>query len=302
MKAGNAEVVGGTTCEELARRVARRLNRKFVKVHRKKFPDGESYVRLLRKPSSKRAIVFQTLYPQNDSTVELTFILDLLEEFDVEQVWLVIPYFAYARQHKRYRKWECVSAKSLARLIESFENVEKVFLLDLHDESILNFFRRCKTIHLSARRLLAEYFSRKKLNDPFVLIPDQERKELAISVSSELGCDYSFLVKYRSRVTGEITTRVWKDFDVNGKEVLILDDVISTGKTMLNAIKIVKEGGAREIYCAATHYIPSKAHEMLMKAGAKEVIATNSIPSEISKLDLAPLFAEALSGELSKRR
>jgi ribose-phosphate pyrophosphokinase len=288
-------IVSGTNSEELAKKVARKIKAKFVGIEHKKFPDGESYVRLKKSISREDVVILQTLYPQNDSIVELFFLLDLINELQPKSITLVIPYFAYARQHKRYRKWEAISSKTLAKLIQCFR-VNKLITFDLHSKDVLNFFE-IPTVHLTAAELIAEYFLKKNLKRPFVLIPDQEREEMAKIAARVLNCNYSFLKKYRSRITGEIKTKIWKDFDIKGKDVILLDDIISTGKTMLNAIKIVKRKKARSIFVSCVHHIPSKIYKKFLAIGVKETVATNTISSEISKIDIAPLIATTLSKE-----
>jgi ribose-phosphate pyrophosphokinase len=288
-------VVSGINLEKLARNIARKINAKFIGIEHKKFPDGESYLRLKEGIPKEDIIVLQTLYPQNNSIIELFFLLDLINEFRPKSITLVVPYFAYARQHKRYRNWEAVSSKTLAKLIQSFK-VKKLITFDLHSKDVLNFFS-IPIVHLTATELIAKYFLKKNLRKPFILIPDQEREEMARIVARILNCDYSFLKKYRSRITGEIKTKVWKDFGMKGKDVILLDDIISTGKTMLNAIKIVKMKKARNIFVSCVHYIPSKIYKKFLALGVKEVVATNTIPSEISKIDITPLITITLSKE-----
>lgn len=289
-------VIGGSNSEKLARDVARKLNAKFIDIEYKKFPDGESYLRLKKSFLEKEVIIIQTLYPQNDSIVELLFLLDLVNEFQPRNISLVIPYFAYARQHKRYRKWEAISSKTLAKLIQAFK-VNKLITFDLHSTSVINFFD-IKVINLTATELIAKYFLKKNLKNPFVLIPDQEREEMAKLAAKILGCDYSFLKKYRSKVTGEIKTEIWKDFDIKGKEVILLDDIISTGKTMLNAIRMVKRKEAKSIFVSCVHYIPSQIYKKMLSLGVKEVVATNTIASEISKINIAPLILNTIKTDL----
>jgi ribose-phosphate pyrophosphokinase len=288
-------VVSGTNSEKLARNVARKINAKFVGIEHKKFPDGESYLRLKKSISKENVVIVQTFYPQNDSIIELFLLLDLVNEFQPKSITLIVPYFAYARQHKRYRNWEAISSKTLAKLIQSFK-VNKLITFDLHSKDVLKFFD-IPVLHLTATELIAKYFLKKNLKRPFILIPDQKRKEMAKIAAGILNCGYSLLQKYRSRITGEIKTKIWKNFDVKGKDVIILDDIISTGKTMLNAIKIVKKKKPRNVFVSCVHYIPSKIYERFLAFGVKEVVATNTIPSQINKIDITPLISAELSRE-----
>lgn len=287
-------IIPGTSSKELGKKIADLLKAKLIEIEHKNFPDGESYIRLKERIGRDDVIIVQTLYPQNNSLIELFFLLDLVRELGTGKVTLVIPYFAYARQHRRYLEFEVISAKTIAKIIDFF-NVEKVIVIDVHDKAALKFFR-AKTVNLTTSLTIANYY-KNKLKNPFVLIPDQERKEFGKNIAKVLGCDYTWLKKYRDRITGKIKTKIWKDFDLKEREVLIADDIISTGETVMNAIEILKKKNAKSIFVACVHYIPSKAYEKIIKAGAKEIIATNSIQSEISKLDVAPLIAKELSKE-----
>ena len=287
-----SSVVIGPSSRELGIKIANLLGAEKIFVQRKKFPDGESYIRLEKKPSNSRVIIVQTLYPQNDSVVELKLMLDTLIEFKPFDVSLVIPYFAYQRQHKRYRTWEAISAKVIAEMFDH-KHVDRVLIADVHDRILLKFFKNAETHEISAAELIAGHFA--KLRNPFVLVPDQERGYFAKIIAEKLGCEYSWLSKHRDRVTGNITTKIRRKFNVSGKYVILVDDVISSGKTMLNAIALVKKLGAKSVSCAASHYVPLGAEKMLKKAGAREVIASNSIPSSIGKLDLAEEIADTLN-------
>jgi len=283
------QVVIGPSSRKLAESIAKQLKDEKVGVQRKKFPDGESYIRL-EKPIKKGAkvVVVQTLFPQNDAIVELLLMLDVVNEFKPKSVTAVIPYFAYARQHKRYLKWEAIAAKTVASLIDA--KVDKVLLVDVHDRILLKFFKKAK--ELSAASLISDHF--KKIKDPFVLVPDQERGDFAKAIATRLGCEFSWLSKHRDRETGKVTTKIRKKIDVLGKNVLIVDDIISSGHTMLNAIEILKKLGVKGVYVAATHYLATGAHKKILAAGAKEVVATNSIESEIGKIDIAKTVADEL--------
>jgi ribose-phosphate pyrophosphokinase len=285
-------IISGINYINLAKRIGRRIKAKFISLEYKKFPDGELYLRLKSKINNENVILVETLYPQNDSIVELLFLLDLINEFKPKSVTLVLPYFAYARQHKRYRNFEVISAKTLAKLIQNFE-INKIITVNLHSEEVIKFFD-IPVVNLAAEKLIAEYFLNKDLKNPFVLIPDQEREVMAINAAEVLKCEYSFLKKYRSRVTGEIKTEILKDFDLKIRDVIILDDIISSGKTMLNAIKIAKKKKARNIFVSCVHYIPSNIYKKFLKLGVKEVVATNTIPSEISKIDISPLISKEI--------
>jgi ribose-phosphate pyrophosphokinase len=205
----------------------------------------------------------------------------------------VVPYFAYARQHKRYRTGETVSGEVCVHLLE--EAGADVFLtVDIHNPQLLDMFT-IRTLNLTAMPTIGQWFAQLRLKRPFVLGPDPEAAERARLVADELGCESSWLAKERHRVTGRIKTWIYHKLNVQGRDVVIVDDIISTGSTMLNAIKIVKRAGARRIWVGCTH--PILAHdalERIRQAGAKSVVGTNSVPSEVSQISLAPLIARGL--------
>src|SRR3989344_128822 len=211
-------VVIGPSSRELAISVANKLQAEKIYVQHKKFPDGESYLRL-EQPISKGSdvIVIETLFPQNDSIVELLCILDVVQEFKPKSITLVAPYFAYSRQHERYLKWEAVSGKTIAELID--KKINRIFMFDVHHKkNLFSFFKHAKPIELSAAKQIADYFSTKEnsrriflakknhannfsleVKNPFVIAPDQERKGFTDVIAEELGCKYSWLSKHRDR-------------------------------------------------------------------------------------------------------
>jgi len=286
-------VVIGPSSRELAILVANKLKAEKIYVQHKKFPDGESYTRL-EQPIQKNSdvVIVETLFPQNDSIFELLCILDVVHEFKPKSITLVIPYFAYSRQHERYLKWEAISGKTVAELID--KKVNRVLIFDVHHKkNLFSFFKHAKPAELSAAKEIADYF--KRIRNPFVITPDQERENFTDVVARELGCEYSWLSKHRDRYTGKAVSHLRHKIDLRGKNIIIVDDIISTGGTIVNAIEILKQRGAADIYAVATHYMNvAGTREKIIAAGAKDVVATNSIPSAISKINLSAVIADAL--------
>src|SRR3989344_7335193 len=286
-------VVIGPSSRELAISVANKLQAEKIYVQHKKFPDGESYLRL-EQPISKgsNVIVIETLFPQNDSIVELLCILDVVQEFKPKSITLVAPYFAYSRQHERYLKWEAVSGKTIAELID--KKINRIFMFDVHHKkNLFSFFKHAKQIELSAAKQIADYFCNVK--NPFVIAPDQERKGFTDVVARELRCKYSWLSKHRDRYTGKTVSHMRHKINLKGRNIIIVDDIISTGGTIVNAIEILKRNGAADIYAVATHYMNvAGVREKILIAGAKDIVTTNSIPAVISKIDLSEIIVKAL--------
>lgn len=284
-------VVPGTNSEELAANVAEELDADLAEVEHKHFPDGESYIRLEERLDGEDVAIIQSLHPQNDGLVELQFLLDLVNDVGAEHVTVVIPYFAYSRQDRRYREFEAVSSRTIAKTLDAL-GVDKVVTVNLHDKGVLDFFD-AEAVDISAAPVIADHY-RDEADDPFVLIPDQERAEFGEDIADDLDCEFTWLIKHRDRKTGDIETTIKEEFDVSGKDVVIADDIISTGGTMIKGIEIVQERGSDQIYTAAVHFLPSDAYQDIEEAGAEEVVASNSIDTDISQLDLTPVIAEEL--------
>ncbi|MEQ9715605.1 MAG: ribose-phosphate diphosphokinase, partial [Candidatus Asgardarchaeum sp.] len=169
----------------------------------------------------------------------------------------------------------------------------KLLTVDVHNEAVLSFYN-FEAINLFASEVFADYIEKMELKDPFVLCPDQERPEILKPIADRLGTEYDWLEKFRDRITGEVKTKE-KKLPVKDRDVLIVDDIISTGWTVVNAINILKKQGARDIYVFATHLVFAEgARERILNAGAKEIIGTDSIERDESKVTLAPLIAKHL--------
>jgi ribose-phosphate pyrophosphokinase len=148
---------------------------------------------------------------------------------------------------------------------------------------------------VSAVSLLADYFKQKGLDRTFALAPDMGALHIAEEAQNVLGGEYGFLEKHRDRYTGQVSVEK-KTFNVTNKRVIIFDDIISTGGTIVAAAKILKELGAQDIYVACVHpLLIGDAEKRIREAGVEEIVGTDSVPSHVSKVSLAPLICEALS-------
>lgn len=289
-------VVGGSASKTLAEKVSKNLNSEFLSIEKERFPDGEIYVRVLGDVEGQETAVIQsTYYPPNQNYMELFLLLDAVRDLGAEKVSAIIPYFAYARQDERFKSGEAVSLRTVAKLIMS-AGADEVFMVDLHAhriESAPELFE-IPARNLTAAPTLGRYIDNEyELEDPVVMGPDGEAKQWAERAGEAIGAEWDFMVKKRlGPKEVEITPR---ELEVEGRDVLIIDDIISTGGTMMKAIEILEDHGARDMYVACTHPVLSdNALENVRNAGAKEVIATDTIESEISKVSVAPVIAEAL--------
>jgi len=285
-------VVAGSASRNLSERVATELGCELVRPELKRFPDGELYVRIPRELEGEEVAVIQsTCQPQNDNFMELFFLLHAAKDLGAERVSAVVPYLGYARQDKRFEPGEAVSARTVQALLEG-TGADEFITVDIHSDKTMESFE-IPARNLTAMSLVGEYLRRFELKNPVILAPDQGALHHAECVGSELQADFDYLVKHR-----ETPTKVKmepKKLDVGGRDVVLVDDIISTGGTIAEASKILKKQGAGKIYVACTHAVlVGDALEKVRRAGAEEVFATDTIEREISKITVAPLIADAL--------
>jgi ribose-phosphate pyrophosphokinase len=286
-------IVSGPASPLLARRVADAMKANVVRLEHKVFPDGETYIRFAESVEGECVAVIQSCYPpQNKNLVDLLFILDAAREMGAKETAAVVPYFAYARQDDKYRSGEAVSAKTSARLIEAV-GASHFLTIDVPSNKALQFF----TIHsdnLTCMNLMGAYLKRRGLWKPYVLAPDDGAIPLAKTVSTALQTEYAWFEKSRDKITGAVSTS-GKDVDLKGRDAVIVDDVISTGKTIANTSQIAKKQGAERVIAACAHRIlTGDAEKTLKDAGVEETIGTDSIETRPQQVSIAPVLAEAL--------
>lgn len=287
-------VIPGPASQKLGQKIAKLLNVETAPVVFKKFPDGETYIRLKGDLKEEEWVIVQTTSPpQENRLMQLFLIADTAKELGAKTLTAVVPYLAYARQDKRFLPGEAVSIRTVAKLLAK-SGVDRLLTVNVHKEKVLKKFT-FPARSLSAMTALAQHFKQKGLAGAFAIAPDEAASELAEEAARVLGGGYGWLRKKRDRYTGEITTEK-KQFDVQGKDVIIFDDIISSGKTTANAVKILKEQNARRVYAACAHpLLMGDAEKIIMQNGAEAVVGTDSVPSHVSVVSVAPLIAKALT-------
>ena len=287
-------VVPGPASQSLGKKIAESLNAKTVDVNLKAFPDGEYSLRFKGDLNGEEVVLVQTTGPPQDTNImQLLLMLDAAKDLGAKKVTAVVPYLAFARQDKRFLAGEAISGETLVKLIEAC-GVDQFITVNIHAENTLKRFS-VPTKNLSAITLLAEHFKDRGLDGDFSLSPDKGAIGLAEEADRVLGGGCGWLRKERDRYTGEIQVEE-KSLNVDGRDVVVFDDIISTGGTIARAIKMLKSQGARRVYAACVHpLLIGEAKTKIMESGAEEIIGTDSITSSVRIVSLAPLIAEALS-------
>ena len=289
-------VIGGSSSYVLAIKLARELNAPLLETDIKRFPDGEKYVRIDGDLEGVEAIVVQSMYLTPDEyLMEYFLMVEALKDSGAKKVIGMIPYFAYARQDKRFNPGEAVSLRTVSRLIETV-GTDQLFTVDMHLHRVDDM---SKIFNIPAKNLtaipdIARYIGANlSLENPLIIGPDEEAEQWAKIAAAQLETDYDVLEKKRiSSTQVEITTR---ELELKNRDIVIIDDIISTGGTIAKTVEALKKKDANRIVAACTHPIlVDNALKKIYTAGAYNVIGTTTIPSPISVIEIAPSLAEAL--------
>jgi len=287
------KVVLGPASQQLGEKIAQLLNAETVPVAFKTFPDGESYIRLEGKVQNEEAFIVQTTSPPQDSKlIQLAFIADAAKRNGAKKVTAIVPYLAYARQDKAFLPSEAVSIETIARMLKA-AGIDSLITVNVHQEKVLTKFPfPAKSV--SAISLLAEHFKNKGYVGVFALAPDKGAMHIAEQAKKVLGGECGYLEKQRDRYTGQISVEK-KTFQVRGKTAIIFDDIISTGGTIVAAAKVLKELGAERVCAACVHpLLIGDAEKRIFEAGVEEIVGTDTVPSHVSKVSIAPLISKEI--------
>ncbi len=295
--------------DEFGNKLANLLGTDFVPFEDRVFPDGEICPRVLfeKKPEAGSEVVLAIRKKRSENInsylVKLYLLTKTLYYLDLE-LTLVMPYFAYARQDAIFRPGEPLSVKYVAEL---FDPMLKSFItVTAHthrQKEIIPLFRHAKAINASGIPAIAEVLNVSDPEEVFVLGPDTESILWAEELAKLLGTEnYGAFKKERDVNTGEIKVYA-EDFELKNKDVIIVDDMVSTGGTMLTAIKIAREKGARSVTSVFVHAVlAGNSEERLKTAGLRDIISTNTIENPFERADVLPIIAKYITGELEGDR
>jgi ribose-phosphate pyrophosphokinase len=292
-------VVPGPASVDLGHKVAGLLKAKVVDIEFKRFPDGESYVRFEDNMKGEDVVIVQTTSPpQNENLIQLFLIADNAKEMGAKSITAVVPYFAYARQDSVFRPGEALSVKTIVTLLKTC-SVGRIITVNSHNPTLLKKMP-VPVEDLSAISLLAQYFEEKGFKNAFSVSMGKKGLPTAAEADKVLqgGCD--FIPTERDRVIGVVTIEK-KALPVKDRIAIVFDDIISSGGTMIKAVSLIKEQGAKQVYAACVHpLLIGDTKDRILRAGAEEVMGTDTIPSPVSKVSVAPLIAEALKKRAAK--
>ena len=278
---------------ELGHEIASQLKAKVVSVESKRFPDGESYIRFDGNVKNEEVVIVQTTSPpQNESLIQLLLMADNAKELGAKTITTVVPYLAYNRQDKVFRLGEAFSMKTVVKLLKAC-SADRIFTVNSHNPNVLRTLG-LPIVDLSAISLLAQHFKKRGLKDVFSLSLGKKALATAKEAGRVLEGEYSIISTKRDTMTGNVSIEK-KLLPIKNKDVVIFDDIISSGGTMIKAVAWVKEQGARHVYASCVHpLLIDDAKEEILKNGADDVVGTNTMTSPVSVVSVAPLIVEAL--------
>ena len=285
-------VVSGNASTDLAKRIARKLKSPYIKTEKKVFPDGESKITINQIPKKSIVVVVQSTYPPVDSNLlELLSIVSKVQKFS-SKVYAVIPYMGYARQDREVLGGEIVTIGVIGRLLKS-AGVKKVLTVDIHSKLALKELK-ISSENVSAMDVLVKYFKKLKMKEPLVVSPDMGGQERAKKFADLLKTDFIALKKHRDRKTGKVNILSDK-VDVKNRDLILVDDMISTGGSIVKATQFLKKQKCKRVFVACTHaLLVNDAAKKIKRAGVSQIVSTNTIPGESAKVDVSRVIADAL--------
>ena len=291
------KVFSGTANQELSRQIAKYLGIPLSEASIKRFSDGEISVQIGESVRGKDVFIIQpTCAPTDTNLMELLILTDALKRSSASTVTAVIPYFGYARQDRKAAPRVSITAKLVANMIET-AGIDRVVTMDLHAGQIQGFFD-IPVDNLYGTITFINYLKNKHLSNPIVASPDIGGVARARSLAKQLNLDLAIIDKRREKANESEVMNVIGD--ANGKDVILIDDMVDTAGTLIKAAAAFKERGATSVTAFCTHPVLSgPAYERIATGAIDELVVTDTIPlkeqnEHIKVISVAPLFAEVI--------
>ena len=294
------KVFAGNSNDVLAEEIASLMGKPLGRCTVKKFSDGEVSVSIWESVRGCDVFIIQsTCNPVNDNLMELLIMIDAMKRASAGRITAVIPYYGYARQDRKAKARDPITAKLVANMLEA-AGADRVLTMDLHAAQIQGYFD-IPVDHLLGMPIIQNYFIQKEIEDLVIVSPDHGSVPRARKMAEPLNCPIAIVDKRRPEPNkSEIMNIIG---DVAGKNCIIIDDMFDTAGTFSNAANAIKELGAKSVRAAATHAVLSgPAIERLENSAIEELVLLNTMPiseekiiSKMKILSVGPLFADAMT-------
>lgn len=291
-------MLAGSANPSLSAEIADDLGMSLGEVTIRRFADGEIFVRINENVRGRDTFIIQSTPPPADTIMELLLLIDAARRASAERITAVIPYYGYARQDRKDQPRVAIGAKLLANMLVT-AGASRILGVDFHQHQLQGFFD-VPVDHLYAAPVLTRYFREKRLDNLVVVAPDVGAAKMARGFAKRL--DASIGIIDKRRPTANVAEVLNVIGEVDGKDCIVSDDLIDTAGTMAETVFALKDRGARDVYCCATHALLSgPAVERLAKSPVKEVVVTNTIDipeakrfPQLKVLSVADLIARAI--------
>ena len=296
------KILTGTSNPRLSKEISKRLKLKLINTNIKRFADGEIYIEIKENIRGNSVFVIQsTSTPANDNIMELLLCIDALRRSSAKNITAVIPYFGYARQDRKVAPRTSISAKVVSNLITN-AGASRIVTVDLHAGQIQGFFD-IPVDNLFTTPMFARYIKKKfKTKNLVCVSPDVGGVQRTRGLATKIKADLAIIDKRRPEPGKSKVMNIIGE--VKGKNCIIIDDIIDSGGTIINAVEALKKAGAIDVYVFITHAVLSgDAAERIKKSKIKKLIITDTIDntlkiknnSKIEVISISPLMAEAIS-------
>ena len=299
-KNSTLSILTGRANPQLARKITDCLGVKLVDTTVKAFPDAETFVKINENVRGRDVFIIQpTCPPANENLMELLIMIDAAKRASAARITAVIPFYGYARQDRKDQPRVSITAKLVANLLTS-AGANRVLTIDLHAQQIQGFFD-IPVDHLYSAPVISRYLVQQKVNNLVVVSPDVGGLKMAYAYSNLLGAELAIVAKRRVSPTETEALNVIGD--VEGKNILIVDDITETAGTLTSAAAFLKKRGALEIHAAVSHAVLNElAIGRLKKSPIKQLVTTDSVPqSQTKKFNVKVLTISNLLAEAIKR-
>ena len=298
----NLKIFAGSSNPQLAAAVCNYLGLPQGGANIEKFPDGEKIIRIEDDVRGRDCFIVQsTCQPVDEYLMELLIYVDCLRRASAKRITVVVPYFGYARQDRKDEGRVPITAKLVANLL-TVAGVDRVLTIDLHARQLQGFFD-IPVDHLTGELVLSNYFLNKKIDNLTIVSPDVGNIKIAAKYADRLGG--ALAIVHKKRVSGSQVEAQELIGSVQGRNVLMCDDIIATAGTVCSAVELIKKRGAEKIYVGGTHGVfAGPAVERLNKAPIDEIVVTDTIPlsQEAKKIkNIKVLSVASMLGEAIKR-
>lgn len=299
---GQMALMSGTANKPIAEKIAKQLKQKLIPVEITKFADNEIHVHIEKSVRDKDVYIIQsTSNPAHEHLMELLIMIDALRRASASRITCVMPFFGYARQDRKSRSREAITAKLVANLLTT-AGTNRVISVDLHADQVQGFFD-IPLDHVRGLPLLAEHFKRHRTKNTVVVSPDQGSIKINRELANRLDTHMVIMEKSRSKKKHNTIDDMMILGDVKGKDIIMIDDEINTGGTIARACEMLKKAGAKDIRVGCTHPVfAGNAVKILDMCKLKEIVVLDTIslekrkmPKNLKVLSIAPVIANIIN-------